>query len=82
MTWIDEIDESDAGGKLADLYARMKDPLGPGVANIMKCQSLDPAAMEGHAGIYAAIVRGTRELPRAEREMIAVTVSRLNDCHY
>jgi AhpD family alkylhydroperoxidase len=32
--------------------------------------------------LYRAVMKGTPGLSAAEREMIALVVSRANDCHY
>jgi alkylhydroperoxidase family enzyme len=38
--------------------------------------------MEGHAGLFRAIMYGPSPLSRYQREMIAVVVSAINKCHY
>ena len=81
MTWIRVIDESDAEGELARLYRGVADPEGQ-VDNILKCHSLHPSGLAAHNDLYRAVMRGTATLRKVDREMIAVTVSRLNDCHY
>ena len=81
MTWIRVIDEGDAEGELARLYAGMADPEGR-VDNILKCHSLHPMGLAAHDAVYRAVMAGTATLRKVDREMIAVTVSRLNDCHY
>ena len=82
MAWIREIDENDAGDELSELYARMVDPQSGRVDNVLKAHSLHPAGLEAHWTLYRAVMRSTRSLPRAEREMIAVVVSVINGCHY
>ena len=82
MAWIREDDEKDAGGELSELYARMVDPRSGRVDNVLKVHSLHPAGLEAHWTLYRAVMRGTRSLPRAEREMIAVVVSVINGCDY
>jgi alkylhydroperoxidase family enzyme len=32
--------------------------------------------------LYGAVLRGSQSLRKVERELIALVVSRLNDCHY
>ncbi len=81
MAWIRMIDEDQADGKLRELYARMKGP-GGGVDNIMKIHSLNPGSLQGHFEFYRALMRRRSPLSRVQREMIAVTVSAANRCHY
>jgi alkylhydroperoxidase family enzyme len=81
MTWIRVIDEQEAEGELAHLYDDLADRSGQ-VDNILKCHSLHPAGLAAHNDLYRAVMAGTATLRKIDREMIAVTVSRLNDCHY
>lgn len=82
MAWIETIAESDAEGVLSDLYARMRDPATGAVDNILEIHSLHPEGLKAHFAVYVAAMRGTRGLPKAEREMIALVVSKTNGCHY
>lgn len=81
MAWIRMIDEKDAEGKLAQLYAKYTEPWG-GVDNIGKIHSLNPRSLEGHFSLYTTLMRGRSPLSRIQREMIAVSVSAANHCHY
>lgn len=82
MAWIRMIDEADAEGRLADLYARMVDPDSGRVDNILKIHSLHPAGLDAHFALYRAVMQGTAALPKVDRELIAVVVSSINDCRY
>lgn len=81
MAWIETIDESDAAGRLAELYARLAEPDGT-VDNILKIHSLDPRSLEDHYRLYRHLMYGRSQLSRVQREMIAVVVSAANRCHY
>ena len=81
MAWIETVDEEAAEGALAPLYARLKGKDGK-VAHILKVQSTNPGALETHYALYRAIMFKKSPLSRAQREMIAVTVSAANECHY
>jgi uncharacterized peroxidase-related enzyme len=81
MAWIKVIDESEADGKLQELYAKMVEPWG-GVDNILKIHSLNPASLQAHFDLYKAVMRGSKHLSKVKREMIAVVVSSINHCHY
>jgi len=52
------------------------------VSNILKVQSLNPAALGDHLDLYVTLMFGKSGLSRLEREAIAVVVSANNDCAY
>lgn len=52
------------------------------LANILKSHSANAPVLKGHLALYRAIMFGPSDLPRAEREALAVSVSIKNDCHY
>ena len=81
MSWIDEIEVSDAEGRLADIYRDLVEKRGK-VANILKVHSLNPEAMGNHLDLYMTLMFGRSGLSRAEREAIAVVVSAENECEY
>ncbi|RLE36543.1 peroxidase [Candidatus Acetothermia bacterium] len=81
MAWIRIIDESEAEGRLKEVYGRLKAGRGK-VSNIMAVHSLHPEAMDAHLDLYMAIMFGESGLTRPEREMIAVVVSAVNRCSY
>ena len=81
MSWINEIEVSDADGKLAEMYAELIRKRG-NVSNILTVHSLNPDAMEGHLDLYMTLMFGKSGLSRLEREAIAVVVSAANDCAY
>ena len=81
MAWIKVIKETEAGGILKEYYQKYSEPWG-GVDNIIKIHSLNPKSMKTHYDLYAHLMRGRSELTRAQREMIAVTASAANHCHY
>jgi alkylhydroperoxidase family enzyme len=81
MAWIKVIDETEADGQLKETYNRLTAPWG-GVDNILKIHSLRPKSLNGHYELYKVLMTGSKDLPKAKREMIAVTVSALNHCVY
>ncbi len=81
MPWIDVIDEQEATGDLAEVYAALAGKRGK-VANIMKVHSLNPRAMQTHMELYMAIMFGSSGLKRETRELIAVVISSANGCDY
>lgn len=82
MPWIDTIDEDRADAELSVLYDRARDPATGQLDNILSVHSLHPRGLAVHLDLYQTVMAGTSTLRRVDREMIAVTVSRINDCHY
>ncbi|MDQ3548123.1 MAG: carboxymuconolactone decarboxylase family protein [Chloroflexota bacterium] len=80
--WIAMIEESESSGPLAESYDRLRDPETGQVDNILRIHSLHPETLDAHVLLYKSLMHGKSRLARAEREMIAVVVSSLNQCHY
>ena len=81
MAWIKLIDEARAEGKLARIYGAATKRAGR-VFNILSVQSNNPDALQASMQLYQAASLGESPLTRAQREMLAVVVSKTNDCHY
>ncbi len=81
MSWIFEHPEEGATGEIAELYETLRKSRGK-VSNILKVHSLRPAALKHHLDLYMGLMFGPGGLSRCEREMIAVVVSRANQCEY
>ena len=81
MAWIDIIDEENAEGSLKEQYDQLIEPWG-GVDNILKIHSLNPESLAAHVQLYKTLMYGKSPLRRTDREMIAVVVSTINQCHY
>ena len=82
MTWIRTVGPKDADGELEELYKQVADPSTGQLDNIMRVHSLHPRGLAAHQAVYGAVMRPTPTLRRAEREMIALVVSQINECHY
>jgi alkylhydroperoxidase family enzyme len=82
VAWIKVKDEKSADLQLAEMYERIVDPAYGRVDNIMQIHSLHPEGMRVHWELYREVMTGTRTLPKVDREMVALVVSLLNDCHY
>jgi alkylhydroperoxidase family enzyme len=82
VSWIETIAPDAAGDELATLYAKMVDPDTGELDNVLRVHSLHPAGLAAHWELYRAVMRPSRTLRKAEREMIALVVSRINECHY
>jgi len=81
MAFIPYISDEDASPELRALYDRYRDPDGH-VDNILRIHGPNPPSLEGHYQLYSTLMRGKSDLSRAQREMIAVVVSSINECHY
>ena len=81
MSWIRIISEEEATGRLARSYAQAVGRAGR-VFQIVKTMSLAPAVLDASMGLYGRIMHAREGLTRRQREMLAVVVSRANDCHY
>ena len=81
MTWIKTVTEDEATGLVAKFYKGNMRSWG-GVDNIIKAHSLNTAALRALMTFYNGLMHGDCDLSLAQREMIAVTVSVLNDCEY
>jgi uncharacterized peroxidase-related enzyme len=75
------IEEGEATGALQAEYEAAIGRAGR-VFNIVKAMSLNPETLRASMDLYRAVMFGESELSRAERELLAVVVSRTNDCYY
>jgi alkylhydroperoxidase family enzyme len=80
--WIEILPEDDSEGELSALYDRWQDRRHHKVDNILRVHSLHPRTLSEHAELYDTTMHGPSGLTLAEREMIAVVVSSINQCHY
>ncbi len=81
MAYIRTIPENEATGELAEWYRRVGNPDGT-VDNVMKVHSLNVETLRTHFELYTQACHRPSPLSRADRELLAVTVSRLNGCAY
>ncbi len=81
VAYIAYIEENDASDALREIYDRDRDPKGH-VDNVLRIHGPNPASMQKHYELYATLMRGRSELSKVQREMIALVVSAINECHY
>ncbi|MCA9653998.1 MAG: carboxymuconolactone decarboxylase family protein [Myxococcales bacterium] len=82
MPWIDLVAPADATGRLRKLYDAAVARAGR-VFNVIMAQSRQPEVLDASTRLYLRVMWSPSEpLSRAQREMIAVTVSRTNGCRY
>jgi alkylhydroperoxidase family enzyme len=81
MAWIKTVSDDQATGLLARVYASARTRAGR-VFNILRVQSTNPRTLRASMGLSREINLASSPVPRVVREMIAVVVSRTNNCHY
>jgi len=81
VAYLRLISEDEATGPLKRQYEAAVERAGK-VFNIIKAMSLRPAVLRRSLDLYRVIMFGQSELSRSERELLAVVVSRANDCFY
>lgn len=81
MAYIPYIEDDDASPDLRELYDRYRNKDGV-VDNVLRIHGHNPPSLEAHFQLYRTLMKGRSELSRTQREMIAVVVSSINECHY
>lgn len=81
MAYIRVVNETEAEGRLAEIYSDLIGKRGK-IAEVHKIQSLNPETIVNHMDLYMSIMFGQSPLKRVQREMIAVVVSAANNCIY
>lgn len=82
MAWIKTIAPEQATDLLDTLYRAAVARAGR-VAHILRLQSPRPKVLRASTRLYLELMQAPEgSLSRAQREMIATVVSRVNQCHY
>ncbi len=81
MAYIRTIEPEEAEGQLKEVYDDILKKRGK-LAEVHKLQSLNPQSIVDHMDLYMTVMFGSSPLKRAQREMMAVVVSNVNDCVY
>ena len=81
MAYIDVIGHDESEGQLRNIYDNLIKSRGK-LADVHMIQSLNPESIVNHMDLYMTIMFGKSPLRRVQREMIAVVVSKNNDCEY
>lgn len=82
MAWIERVGETEADADLRAAFDASRDRQNGRVDNILSIHSLHTGGMRAHQLLYAQVMAGTATLRKVERELIALVVSKANDCHY
>jgi uncharacterized peroxidase-related enzyme len=81
MTYLRLIDVGEATGLLREEYDAAIGRAGK-VFDVVRAMSLRPGVLRQSMTLYREIMFGPSSLSRADRELLAVVVSRENGCHY
>ena len=81
VAYISTIAPEIAEGVLRDQYRFAVRRAGK-VWSIVRLMSPNPEVLSASMALYTQLMHGPSPLSRGQREMLAVTVSKLNDCHY
>lgn len=81
MPYIEVIEHEQAEGELKAIYDGLIESRGK-IAEVHKIQSLNPRSIVNHMDLYMTIMFGKSPVKRVHREMMAVVVSKANQCQY
>jgi alkylhydroperoxidase family enzyme len=81
MPFIRTVAPEEATGSLARQYDAAVKRAGR-VFNVVRVQSLDPPVLDASLRLYQTLMQAPSSLSRLHRELLAVVVSRANECFY
>ncbi len=81
MAHIDVVGRDDADGLLERIYEQRATSAGR-LWNIVSVQCHNPETLRESMRLYGAAMFCDSPISRAQREMIAVVTSQVNECHY
>lgn len=81
MPYIRQVSDAEARGPVKRELDKARKRAGR-VWNIVRIMTPNAEALRTSISFYSAIMHGDSPLSRAQREMLAVVVSRANACHY
>ncbi len=81
MPLIEVINYKNSQDELREIYDDLIEKRGQ-LANVHMIQSLNPQSVVKHMDLYLTVIFGKSPLSRPQREMIAVIVSKNNNCDY
>lgn len=83
MPAIKMVEETEAEGRVEEIYGEIKETLGIDfVPNMYKLMAPNPPYLEANWNKVKAVMVEPGELDRLTKEMIAVAVSATNSCEY
>ena len=81
MMWIKTVEESEARGLLTWVYRALRWTRGR-VPNIVKVSSLHPRLLVTLGPLFRTLMEGASPLTPAQRKMVAIVASKVNNCFY
>ena len=81
MPWIRTFEENEARGLLTWVYRVARWGRGR-VPNIVKVSSLNPRLLVSLGPPFRTLMEGRSPLSRAQRKMVAIVASKVNNCFY
>ena len=81
MAWIKTFEENEARGLLGWVYRVARWNRG-GVPNIVQISSLNPRLLVTLGPLFRTLMEGQSPLTRAQRKMVAIVASKVNNCFY
>ena len=81
MPYIYQLDDDEATGAVKRELDKAHKRAGR-IWNIVRIMTPNAEALRTSISFYSAIMRGKSPLSCAQREMLAVVVSKVNACHY
>ena len=81
MAWIKTFEEHEARGLLGWVYRVARWSRGR-VPNIVKVSSLHPGLLATLGPLFRTLMEGPSPLTRAQRKMVAIVSSKVNNCFY
>lgn len=82
MSYIKEIEPSEAEGDLAEIYGRLMGNRNGRLPGVMKVLGIKPELLRQVEALNSVITFGGSVLGRKWEEMLATLVSAKNGCHY
>lgn len=80
--WIEMKGPDEWDPEFGELMEGTRDPETGEFDNVLMVHSLSSDSLRAHLALYRVAMRGTRGLPKVDREMVALVVSKENHCHY
>jgi len=81
MAWIRTFEENEARGLLAWVYRVARWRQGR-IPNIVKASSLHPRLLVTLGPLFRTLMEGPSPLSQAQRKMVAIVASKVNNCFY
>ncbi len=81
MPYIKQVSDEEATGIVKRELDKARKRAGR-VWNIVRLMTPNPAALRASMDFYIALMKKPSPLSRAQREILAVVVSKVNHCHY